>query len=193
MFIQQERYHEAYEIMKEYMAGSTGFAEDRAMKLYIELSAKLGYDLNEPARIAVKRCPSASMLEKIKEIAGGSTAEYEKILKSENPEELLYYYEKEKRLQDAVSLIKESGEIWDTALFEFFKRNKKSVPSEAEEYFISRINENLGNTGESYYARVAESLSQVKQINPSLANELIKDIRLNFKRRTKLIAMLKRF
>jgi hypothetical protein len=193
MFIQQERYHEAYEIMKEYMAGSTGFAEDRAMKLYLELSAKLGYELSEPARIAVSRCPSISMLEKIKEITGGSTAEYEKILKSKNPEELLGYYEKEKRLQDAVSLIKESGKIWDTTLFEFFKRNKKSVPSEAEGYFISRINENLGNTGESYYARVAESLSQVKHINPSLANELIKDIRLNFKRRTKLIAMLKRF
>lgn len=193
MFVQQDRYHEAYEIIREYIVSSTGFSEDKAMELYIELSAKLDYDLGEPSIVAIRCCPSASMLEKIKEIAGGSMAEYEKILKSENPEELLYYYEKEKRLQDAVSLIKESGEIWDITLFEFFKRNKKSVHSEAEGYFVSRINENLGNTGESYYARIAETLSQLKQINPSLADELITDIRLNYKRRTKLMTMLKRF
>ncbi len=193
MFVQQEKYHKAYEIIKEYVHNDTGFAGNRAIELYLELSARLDYDLNEPARVAVTCCPSASMLEKIKEIAGGSTTEYEKILKSENPEELLKYYEKENMLQDAVSLIKESGEIWDTTLFEFFKRNKKSVPSEAEGYFVSRINENLGNAGENYYARVAETLGQVKQINPSLADKLITDIRLNFKRRTKLMAILKRF
>jgi len=193
MFIQQEEYSEAYENIKEYVTGDTGFVENGAMELYLELSARLGYDLDEPARIAITFCPSESMLEKIKEITGGSTTEYEKILKSENPEELLKYYEKENRLQDAVSLIKESGEIWDTILFEFFKRNKKSVPSEAEGYFVSRINENLGNTGENYYAKIAETLGQVKKLNPSLANKLIADIRQNFKRRTKLMAMLKRF
>jgi len=193
MFIQQERYYEAYEIMKEYMIGGTGFAGDKAMELYLELSVKLNYDLDESTRIAITRCPDATMLKKIKEITSGSGIEYEDILKSKDTEELLKYYEKENRLQDAVSLIKESGEIWDTTLFEFFKRNKKSVPSEAEGYFVSRINENLGNTGESYYARIAETLSQLKQINPSLAGELIKDIRLNYKRRTKLMAMLKKF
>ena len=193
MLIQQERYNEAYKTLKNYLGSRDGFVEDRVMELYLDLTKKLSYNLNEPAKDAISRCPNTAMLFKIKDIINGSIKEYENILKSKNPIELLAFYEKEKRFQNALSLIKEIEGIWEPTLFDFFKRNKKSIPSEAEQYFMSRIDENLRNTGNSYYERIAETIRQVKYINPSLATELVANIRINYKRRTNLIAMLKRF
>lgn len=193
MLIQQERYKEAYKILKDYLGSRTGFAEDKVMELYLDLTQKLNFSLDEPAKDAISRCSKAAMLFKIKDIVGDSIKEYENILKSKNPGELLAFYEKEKRFQDALSLIKEAEGIWEPTLFEFFRRNKKSIPSEAEQYFLSRIDDNLRDTGNSYYERISETINQVKQINSSLAAELVADIRLNYKRRTNLMAMLKRF
>jgi hypothetical protein len=77
--------------------------------------------------------------------------------------------------------------------FDFFKRNKKNIAPEAEKCFINRINKNLQFTGGSHYAFIAESLEHLNKINPEAAKRIINDIRLNYKRRTKLISMLNRY
>ena len=58
---------------------------------------------------------------------------------------------------------------------------------------MKRINDNLVGTGDSYYSKIAETVSQLKQINAGLAKEVVADIRTNYKRRTKLMGMLRRF
>jgi len=86
-----------------------------------------------------------------------------------------------------------TNKIIDETKFSFFKRNKKILPSQSIEYFQERINENLSHTGESSYLRIAETIGQIKEINETLAQELITDIRTNYKRRTKLMSILNRF
>ena len=65
--------------------------------------------------------------------------------------------------------------------------------SKAEKYFLNRIDANLSYTGDSYYSKIAETISQLKQINNKLSKEIVANIRVNYKRRTKLMVMLKRF
>ena len=75
--------------------------------------------------------------------------ELESIILSEhamwNPEINLVYLEKEKLFPEAVDFIK-SGRISEYLAFDFYKRNKKYVPEDAERYpmnFAQIINEEL--------------------------------------------------
>ena len=68
--------------------------------------------------------------------------------------------------------------------------HKKLFKEDAEAYFLKRIDHNLENARNSYYARIAETISQLRQINQDIASKLLIDIRLNYKRRRNLIKML---
>ena len=113
----------------------------------------------------------------------------EQVLRKRNPHDLLSYYEGENRLQEALGLIK-NNLFYDDMVFQFYKKHKKQFKEEADAYFLKRIDENLENAGNSNYARIAESISQLRQINQRVANELLTDIRINYKRRKNLIQML---
>lgn len=117
---------------------------------------------------------------------------FEQVLKKRNPYDLLSYYEDEDRLQDALDLIK-NNLFYDDMVFQFYKKHKKQFKVEAETYFLNRIDTNLENAGNSNYARIAESISQLRQINQGVANKLLTDIRTSYKRRKNLIQMLSRF
>jgi hypothetical protein len=86
--------------------------------------------------------------------------------------------------------------------FQIFLRNwikLKYLPFVTIEFFNEDLNtrmrvlfKNLENTGDTFYIAVAESLSQLKQINPSKAKVLVDEIRVNYKRRPKLMGMIDR-
>ena len=105
---------------------------------------------------------------------------------------MLFFLEKEQLLDEAIVLINK-GIMPEYVIFDFFRRNKTNIASEAEKCFINRINKNLQFTGDSYYAFIAESMEHLNKINPVAAKRIINDIRLNYKRRTKLISMLIRY
>ena len=132
------------------------------------------------------------MLVKIKSLPGADFFGCKEILEKKNPEELLFFFEKDQLFDDAIALINK-GRMSEYVVFDFFKRNKKHVVSEAEKCFLNRINKNLQFTGDSYYAFIAESLEHLNKINPEAAKRIVNEIRLNFKRRTKLISMLNRY
>ncbi|MBL7113597.1 MAG: hypothetical protein ISS19_16785 [Bacteroidales bacterium] len=90
-------------------------------------------------------------------------------------------------------LINQGKISWDPKLFEFFRRNKKSLSSEAEKYFQNRIRENLKNAGKYNYERIAESIHQLKQLNPPLAGKWLDTIRSEYSRRRNLIALLDKY
>lgn len=131
LLIKQERYLDAYNIISPRIDNTDGFISEEIMKLYLLLSQKLNHDLREAARKAIKSSPNASMLFKIKDLISEPLTEYEGILREKDPEELLFFYEKEKRPEDALSLINDGSISWDSTLFEFFRKNKKSVPVDA--------------------------------------------------------------
>ena len=155
------------------------------------MSKKLNYDLSEAARRIISKCPKESVISSIKVLAYNELGNCEIILKEKNPTELLNFYEKEQRFSDGLELIG-YGRIWENDVLNFFKKNKKYFIPQADIFFTERINKNLENTGDTFYLAVAESLSQLKQINPSKAKVLVDEIRVNYKRRPKLMGMIDR-
>ena len=99
---------------------------------------------------------------------------------------------KEKLFPEAVDFIK-SGKISDYLAFDFYKRNKKYVLRDAENFFIDRINKELLFTGESHYLKIAEAIDQINMINRERAGKISDELRTNYKRRTSLIKMIDRF
>lgn len=89
-----------------------------------------------------------------------------------------------------MALINRNTTIWDSRVFDFFKKHKRKFPSEALKHFYEVINKNLQYTGENYYYTIADSLQQIKQINTGYAMELVSEIRLNYKRRSKLMSII---
>ena len=193
LLIVQDRHQQAYGRVEKFLSGNSGYVEDKIIELYLDLCIKIGSDLKKAATVSINHNPNEKTLLKIKTLGIADAKPFEDVLKDKNPHGLLSFFEKEKRLKDALDLVSNTNEFYDETIFSFYKRNKKSLPSEAEQYFLNRIDKNLTNTGESYYSRIAETIGQIKQINPKLANEIITDIRVNYKRRTKLMGMLRRF
>jgi len=93
-------------------------------------------------------------------------------------------------LPEALALIKRSKNIWDTRVFDFFKKHKKNFLADAEKFFGDEINKNLEYAGDSYYHTIADNIQQLKQVNSSLAAEYLVNIRLNYKRRRNLMSIL---
>ena len=188
----QQRYQEAYDIVSSRIDSMGEFIGDEMVEMYLVITKKLGYDLIEPAMKAIEIFPTTFMLIKIKSLVSGPLTEYENILRHKNPDQLLCFYESENRLEDALALISKES-FWDPELFRFFKKNKKSIPEEAAEYFVKRIQENLAGTGDKYYEKIAESIGQLKQVKRDKADKLLNVIRSQYKRRRKLMDMLERY
>ena len=193
LLIVQDRHQQAYDRIEMFLSGNPGHVEDKIIELYLDLCIKIGSDLKKAATVSINHNPNEKILLKIKALGIADTKPFEDILMDKNPHDLLSFFEREKRLQDALDLILNTNEFYDETIFSFFKRNKKLLTSEAEQYFLHRIDKNMANTGDSYYSRIAETIGQIKQINPKLAKEIVTDIRVNYKRRTKLMGMLRRY
>lgn len=180
----------AVELIKAWVGTGIHFGQDDVYNLYLDLNTKAGLDISEAATKAITNCPNSSMLEKIASMVSENLKDYEAILEQQLPDQYLNYLENADRLQEAMELIKRSNRIGDSRIFDFYKKQKKIFPSEAKDYFISGINKNLKFTGDSYYHNIADHIKQLKQINSSLARQMLEDIRLNYKRRRNLINIL---
>ena len=188
----QSKYSEAYKLVEQYLDGSNGYINEEILYYYLDLCIKTKGNINNVARKVIDIKPAKAILLKLQKYKLQDISYFEQVLKKRNPYDLLSYYEDENRLQDALDLIK-GNMFYDDMVFQFYKKYKKQFKEEAEVYFLKRIEENLENTGNSYYARIAETISQLRQINQGVANKLLTNIRTNYKRRKNLIQMLSRF
>ncbi len=169
---------------------NASFGVEKVYILYLDMISKAGLSLEEAAKEAISRCSTCSMMQKIATLVRNELPDYERILEKKAAGQLLEYLENNNRLPEALELINRSNSIWNTQVFNFFKKYKKNFPSEAEKYFCNELIKNLEYTGNNNYYIVADILQQIKQINRSLANEYLEDIRINYKRRRSLIAIL---
>lgn len=189
----QNRLTDSYKFLNEFLSNQKGFVDNKIIEFYLNLAKETGSDFEKAAWIALKHNPLEKNLSLIKSYGVSETSVFEELVKNDNPVELLSFYEKEKRFGDALNLISDNNRFYDETIFSFFKKNKKILREQAEEYFLKRIDANLVSTGDSYYEKIAETVSQIKQINTILAKEVLADLRTNYKRRTKLMGMLNRF
>lgn len=193
LLISQKRLEEALDSLNQFLNKQKGFIDNKIIELFLSLTNELKTDNVKAGWIALEHNPLERNLSLIKSYGITDTSAFEELLRNNNPEELLSFYEKEKRFSEALRLISDKNRFYDEVVFLFFKRNKKHLKEKAEEYFLKRIDENLTSTGDSFYSRLAETVSQIKQINTKLAKEIVADLRVNYKRRTKLMGMLNRF
>ncbi len=164
-------------------------ADQKVYEVYLELLNELDLEI-EPACVdAISNCANALMLEKIAALKISGIVKCEEILERLNPGGLLDYLEKAGRLDAAISLIKR-GRVWDHRVFSFFTIYKAKFIPEAEKFFHKRIVANLEVASDSHYRIIADTLAQLDQINPLLADKLLREIRLNFARRRNLMALL---
>ncbi len=189
----QNRLTDSYKFLNKFLSNQKGFVDNKIIEFYLNLAKETGSDIEKTAWIALKHNPLEKNLSLIKSYGVSETSVFEELVKDDNPVELLSFYEKEKRFGDALNLISDNNRFYDETIFSFFKKNKKILREQAEEYFLKRIDANLVSTGDSYYEKIAETVSQIKQINTNLAKEVLADLRTNYKRRTKLMGMLNRF
>jgi hypothetical protein len=180
----------ATDAIKVWLTVNNGFGVDEVYALYLDLLAKAGLSLSEAAKEAISHCPTCSMLQKIATLMSEGMSDYELALEQKAAEQLLNYLEIANRLPEALELIKSSKNIWDTRVFDFFKKHKKIFTLEAEKFFTDAINKNLEFAGDNYYHAIGDNIQQLKQVNSSLAAEYLADIRLNYKRRRNLISIL---
>lgn len=189
---EQSRYSDAFKHIEQYLDDSNGYVNDEILYQYLDLCNKIQGNIEEVARKVIDINPNRKILQQIRLHDLKDMSYFEQVLKKRNQCDLLSYYEDENRLEDALNLIK-SVRFYDEVVFMFYKKYKKQFKVDAEKYFLKRINSNLENAGNSNYERIAETISQLRQINQGVANKLLADMRLNYKRRRNLIQMLSRF
>lgn len=179
------------EVLKQWLSvNAKGLIEENIYFLYLDLLKAENLNLQNVAKQSITRCPTCSMLQKIATLLPGEISVHEGILERENPEELLDYLEHSGRLSEGLDLVKRNKNILEDRVFNFYKKNKKRFPHDAGEYFCKMIDKNLQNTGDHYYHAIADALQQIKKINPRHADKLTSDIRLNYKRRSKLMSII---
>ncbi len=166
------------------------FGAEDLYKIYLDLLTKAQINLTEAAQTAIFHCPTSSLLTKIASLIPNELSYYESIVEQKRPVELLNYLEANKRLPEAMSLIKRNKNIWEEPVYNFFKKYKMDFQIDAKKYFSDLINKNLEYAGDNYYYAISDAIQQLKVINRSLADSFLNDIRLNYKRRRNLIAML---
>ena len=193
LLFEQGRFQETFDLIKNEAGGLYHQHDIQVMTFYLESAHKLNLDMDKVSKEVINKCPKSLILQKIKALKGTVVERCEETVRQKNPEELLSFYEKENRLQDALSLVKEPDLFYDEVIFVFFKKNWKHFPAETEAYLKNRIEKDLDNTGKTYYERIAESLDLMNRINPERTRKIAEEIRANFKRRTNLVQMIRRY
>lgn len=190
LYESQQQEMKAIEAIRTWLTNNNRYDVEIVYSLYLDLLAKVGDNLSEAAKEAITYCPTCSMLKKIASLKSDDLSDYELILEQKDANQLLEYLEFRERLPEGLELIKRSNNIWSTQVLNFYKKHKSSFPSEAGKYFSSEIEKNLTFTGDNYYHAIADLISQLKVINRPLAENYLQEIRLNYKRRRNLIAVL---
>jgi SWIM zinc finger len=190
---QQERYREAFEMISEHLNGRNYLMDARIVLVWLESAYKLDILSEELAIRAVEKSPRSEVLRRVSELKGLTNPAFEDIVLNWQPLELLSYFEQEQRMSDALNLVLHSGRIMDTSAMKFFDRHRATFPAEAAAFLEKRIRDNLEQAGNSYYSRVLESLELLIKVDSARAHGMAVDIRANFRRRPKLLAMIGRY
>jgi hypothetical protein len=188
---EQNRYPEVIDLIRDDTDGFNPLHDFRIAEIYLEAVHKLNMNMNEVSEEVIANCPKVSILQKIKALKGTVGLNCEKTVKQKNPEALLTFYEEEDRMKDALDLIREPKLFYDDIIFEFYRKNHKRFPEEAENFLKRRIEEDLAHTGNKHYERIAESLDLMKRINPARTARIAEEIRANFKRRSSLMQIIR--
>lgn len=182
----------ALETLKKCIESPVCEKNEDVYALYLNMLRKNSLPLESIAEEALNNYPSQTMLLNVIENDHFNTRKYEQIIMQRRPEQGLDYLEKMNRLQEALALVCSSAYINEISKTNFFKKYKINFPAEATSFFSSIIAENLKEAGDRHYYAIVDAIMQLLVINKLLAAQILEDIRLNYKRRHKLIGLLEK-
>jgi hypothetical protein len=159
----------------------------------LQLKMENRQPIEKDAFAALNKHDSVSLLELIVSYLPDKKEPFEKVLKSKNSNRYLEYLEKHNRIPEALQLVLESNTLMDSSVYNFYIHHLKSCPVEAKAYFIDRINKELPYTGDSHYEIIRNSLVYLKQIDKNKTSAIVAMIRVEYKRRRNLMALLSDF
>lgn len=157
---------------------------------YLDLLVADGQETYPFSLQAITACPQCDILIKISGLQNGNTAAHEKIAETNNPGQLLEFYTKTNRINEAHQLVLRSKTLREGDVLGFYKKFKKDYTADASDFFLNIIKRNLGEAKNSHYENIVDALKQLRQINGELFVKLIIDIRQNYKRRGNLMKMI---
>jgi hypothetical protein len=193
LLFEQKRFRETFDLIREDPYSDLRLRDLQVAEIFLEAAHKLTLNMEEISEEVAGKCPRATILRKIKALIGSAGERCEEIVRQQDPEELLTFFEEENRLKDALALIQEPDLFYDEVSFTFYKKTHKHFPAETESFLRDRIEEDLKHTGKYHYEKIAESLDLMKRVNPERSRRIAEEIRANFKKRRSLIEIIRGF
>lgn len=192
LFRVNNRIRESIDILNRWLDKNLHTYPSEVYFLYLDLLKDEKEQLAVAAKKAISHCTTLGMLQKIVSLlpAGADSEACEQILRKKSPEQMLNYLEACNRPDEGLALIRQSKGIWESRVDSFFKKHKNKFPKEAEEHFCKTIEKNLEHAGDHYYRAIADALEQLQTINVEMAETLLNEIRMNYRRRRNLMSLL---
>lgn len=185
------RKQDSIEMVEKWLSSERyGYRDEKVYIYYIDLVRNDAVLHEKACTEAITNCPGKSVLKKIQITMRGNTSMFEKILEEKNPGDLLDFLEDNRRLHEAMELIKRSKKIWSDRVAGFYRKHKEVFKDESIAFFSKIVKDNLPNAGDSYYHAIVNALREIKQLDKPLADNIITEIKTNYNRRRNLMAML---
>ncbi len=183
--------------------GTRHFGISQIFSQIMEERIRLAQTLKEPLeKITVQYVglvPRTTSLQRALALAPGQKKALEELLRKKNIHEYLAYLESENRLEEIVDIIEKKKQDFQYAStygfsrYDFYVRQKKSLPQKALNCFREQLNQELPHTGDNHYHLVVDALKNMKVLVPDKAfQQEIQTIRLEYKRRRNLMELLNR-
>lgn len=190
-YIKRERNKDAIKILKLFIEARKDSLViiPEIYEKYLNLAQKAGQSIYGIAQEALSKFSTRKMLKTVISYLPDRKANFEKQLEKAFPEEILKYYEAEKRYEDAIKIV-DSEKISVYAAYCFYVKYKELFKEKAEVFFLDTITKNLEQTGEKHYARIVEALKLLYEINRTKAKETEAILRTDYKKRIHFIEML---
>jgi len=173
-------------------SNAAGKAKLFERRIELEQRHRKGRDLEKWAIRYVQGTATAESLHFVLQYLPEQKDALEKLLQKTNVEAFACYLEDLKRLDETVGLFRlKQGAPSFQWQYDFFKRHKKTFPDAAKVVFLQVLDQELPHPASNHYRAVTEALTHLKAIEaPADFQVRINAIRLEYKRRTSLMAML---
>ncbi len=133
--------------------------------------------------------PKAELLQAASEYLGAGAEPLETLLHKQNPEEFFRYLDKQERWKECWAMV-HAKSLRSGTEYLFAIKRLHTEPENAKEVLLRHIETQKKIADNNAYSQVAEALKYLQTIDSVKAQEILLDLRTNYKRRTNLMKLL---
>ncbi|MBD1208121.1 MAG: SWIM zinc finger family protein [Ignavibacteria bacterium] len=133
--------------------------------------------------------PKAELLQAASEYLGAGAEPLETLLRKQNPEEFFHYLDKQERWKECWAMV-HAKSLRSGTEYLFAVNRLRSEPENAKEVLLRHIETQKKIADNDAYSQVTEALKHLQTIDTVKTQEILLDLRTNYKRRTNLMKLL---